>query len=294
MTDADNSATSPPTLSNRGGFFYQKPITIMSNTFNTDFHFDGHTISFIQDESTSMVNATQLADAIGVRLDNFERSSNYREFVKVLKNSQDFRRKVQRLFLTSEGKNNTDFEKKLNDSIKHVPARETGTFYCEELAIYFCMLNHVKLGLWLTARLQHMIFGKDAAAIKKAVLDLPHAHKMKLQYGRSVKAMKNELADPADLKELNEVTTLKEVKQAEIVRVEHKLYAPELFDDLAELAMMLREKHLELLALDDQISEVTARMEKAFDDPELVQLEANHQKYKDLCKQYNKILRTEH
>lgn len=258
----------------------------------TEFEFNGHKIAFVMDYTGTMVSATQLAKASDKKVDNFERTQIYKYIVDELKITPEFISKVQLTSLTSEGCDNTDFEKKLNDSIRTASKhKEQGTFYCEELALAFAMWISPALHVWVLMHLSKLVFGPNAHAVRTAVVELPDAWNNKVNFERRVKEIYNDEVDNALVKKRADLQYELDQIDFQTAQLRDKLFAPELFDPIEKIARNLRNLTLKRQTIQKEINALTIEINKVYDDPELALAIEQKEKWQAKCSELSNVLR---
>ena len=113
--------------------------------------FENQEITFDFLDHDIMVNATEMAKPFGKRPRNFMRLESTKKFINALIKSKEFIKNIQNKQLTSELFKKDYNNKELNDFVvKEIPGQfHSGTFMCQDLAIYFAMWLSSEFAPWL-------------------------------------------------------------------------------------------------------------------------------------------------
>lgn len=249
----------------------------------TTFEYNGKEITFVVDEGSQMISATQLAKAADKRLDVFEKTTGFSEFLKSLRKSQYFLGKTRESSHQMEVTDRIESNKKLDYFIRRTSNyAEHGTLYCEELALYLAMWIHADLAVWVMQCFSKMVFGKNAKAIKASILEIPEAFNMKEGLRSEMKELLKEILPEGKVKEFRESNKRLKELNGEIDRLLDKTAQLDLFDPIDNIGEEIRLRVIERNKLQNIIDKLDREFEAIkITDPEYKRLDRLFQKQND-------------
>lgn len=150
----------------------------------------------------------------------------------------------------------------------------SGTFMCEELAIYFAQWLSPQVAVWVSKTIKKMIFGNNSILIRETLIELPALFAQNEIDKALRKTLKEKLIGEKMPEEIKELREKLDGLHREIEKSTHYSQSPTMFDDVTQLGRVIKDLAMKRDEVEKSLAKLLLEQDTALETEDYIEIDS--------------------